>query len=148
MVNHSIDFYVLKVNLAYSSEKQWITPFPPFAQNGVPLMFPYNSRRDLDSPQYNGWVQLAWFAQLSPGGRLFKGCLNPAREKHWTIEDAWENTYRAFTRLRRNALIQRMAEEESGAWGCVDTRDVIVRLTGQQTNHATSKLFTLWVVAC
>src|SRR4029434_9951147 len=47
---------------------------------------------------------------------------------------------RALTRFRRNALIQRMAEEESGAWGCVDTRDVIVRLTGQQTNHATSKL--------
>ena len=50
--------------------------------------------------------------------------------------------------LRWNALRQRMAEEESGAWGCVDNGDVIVRLTGQQTNHATSKLFTLWVVAC
>ena len=36
-------------------------------------------------------------------------------------------------------LIQWMSEEESGAWGSVDTRDVIVRLTGQQTNHATSK---------
>ena len=43
---------------------------------------------------------------------------------------------------------QRMAEEESGAWGCVDNGDNIVRLTGQQTNHAASKLFTLWVVAC
>ena len=49
----------------------------------------------------------------------------------------------AFTRFRWNALRQRMAEEESGAWGSVDTRDVIVRLTGQQTNHATSKLLTL-----
>src|SRR4029434_3968766 len=37
-----------------------------------------------------------------------------------------------------------MAEEESGEWGSVDTRDVIVRLTGQQTNHATSKLLTLY----
>ena len=37
------------------------------------------------------------------------------------------------------ALRQRMAEEEAGAWGSVDTRDVIVRLTGQQTNHATCK---------
>src|SRR4029434_3192691 len=45
----------------------------------------------------------------------------------------------AFRRARVNALRQRMAEEESGAWGSVDTRDVIVRLTGQQTNHATSK---------
>ena len=43
-------------------------------------------------------------------------------------------------RERCKALIQQMAEEESGAWGCIDTRDVIVRLTGQQTNHATSKL--------
>ena len=42
----------------------------------------------------------------------------------------------AFTRTRWNALIQRMAEEESGAWGCVDNRDVIVRLTGQQTDQA------------
>ena len=50
---------------------------------------------------------------------------------------------RAFTRFRWNALRQRMAEEESGAWGSVDTRDVIVRLTGHQTNHATSKLLTL-----
>src|SRR4029434_3891163 len=50
---------------------------------------------------------------------------------------------RAFTRFRWNALRQRMAEEESGAWGSVDTKDVIVRLTGQQTNHATSKLLTL-----
>lgn len=33
-----------------------------------------------------------------------------------------------------------MAEEESGAWGSVDIRDVLVILTGQQTNHATSKL--------
>ena len=41
-----------------------------------------------------------------------------------------------------------MAEEESGAWGSVDdTRDVIVRLTGQQTNHATSKLLTLYSIA-
>src|SRR4029434_2884109 len=40
----------------------------------------------------------------------------------------------------QSALRQRMAEEESGAWGSVDTRDVIVRLTGQQTNHATSHL--------
>ena len=54
----------------------------------------------------------------------------------------------AFTRLRWNALRQRMAEEESGAWGSVDTRDVIVRLTGHQTNHATSKLLTLYAVAC
>src|SRR4029434_6328685 len=52
-------------------------------------------------------------------------------------------SYGAFTRIRWNALRQRMAEEESGAWGSVDTRDVIVRLTGQQTNHATSKLLTL-----
>ena len=29
---------------------------------------------------------------------------------------------RAFTRFRWNALRQRMAEEESGAWGCVDKR--------------------------
>ena len=43
--------------------------------------------------------------------------------------------YGAFRRARWNALRQRMAEEESGAWGSVDTRDVIVRLTGQQTNH-------------
>ena len=50
------------------------------------------------------------------------------------------NTNGAFRRARWNALRQRMAEEESGAWGSVDTRDVIVRLTGQQTNHATSKL--------
>ena len=40
-----------------------------------------------------------------------------------------------------------MTEEESGAWGCVDNGDVIVRLTGQQTNHAASELFTLWVVS-
>ena len=53
------------------------------------------------------------------------------------------NTNGAFRRARWNALRQRMAEEESGAWGSVDTRDVIVRLTGQQTNHATSKLLTL-----
>ena len=135
MVNHSIDFYVLKVNLAYkssqsqvkskcllshtpnffsalkflwlgsqhlrsrrhSSEKQWITPFPPFAQNGVPLMFPYNSRRDLDSPQYNGWVQLAWLDQLSPSGSLFKGCLvsskREALEKRVERHEIKENTY-------------------------------------------------------
>src|SRR4029434_10908686 len=49
----------------------------------------------------------------------------------------------AFTRTRWNALRQRMAKEESGAWGSVDTRDIIVRLTGQQTNHATRKLLTL-----
>src|SRR4029434_7780529 len=53
------------------------------------------------------------------------------------------HAHRAFTRFRWNALRQQMAEEESGAWGSVDTRDVIVRLTGQQTNHATSKLLTL-----
>src|SRR4029434_11339009 len=47
-----------------------------------------------------------------------------------------------FTHTRWNVLIQRMAEEESDAWGCVDTRDVIVRLTGQQTNHATSNMLT------
>src|SRR4029434_2686081 len=29
-----------------------------------------------------------------------------------------------------------MAEGESGSQGCVDNRDVIVRLTGQQTNQA------------
>ena len=46
-------------------------------------------------------------------------------------------------RLRWNALIQRMTEESSDAWGCVDNEAVIVRLTGQQTNHATRKLFTL-----
>src|SRR4029434_1355296 len=49
----------------------------------------------------------------------------------------------SVTRLRWNALIQRMTEEESGAWSCVDNGDVIVRFTGQRTNHATSKLFTL-----
>ena len=52
-------------------------------------------------------------------------------------------SYGAFTHFRWNALRQRMAEEESGAWGSVHTKDVIVRLTGKQTNHATSKLLTL-----
>src|SRR4029434_6140943 len=49
----------------------------------------------------------------------------------------------AFIRFRWNALRQRMAEEESGAWGSVDTRNVIVRLTGHKTTHATSKLLSL-----
>src|SRR4029434_7794649 len=58
---------------------------------------------------------------------------------NWTssLPCAWPD--RAFTRFRWNALRQRMAEEESGAWGSVDTIDVIVRLTGQQTNHATKQ---------
>ena len=34
----------------------------------------------------------------------------------------------------------------SGAWGCVDKRDVYSEIDRSTTNHAASELFTLWVV--
>ena len=45
----------------------------------------------------------------------------------------WTNS--SLRCVRCNALIQRMREEESGAWGWVNNGDVIVRLTGQLSLH-------------
>src|SRR4029434_1485039 len=73
---------------------------------------------------------IGWYLCVASGQVVVVWCLLPLQL----------HSYRAFTRFRWNALRQRMAEEESGAWGSHDTRDVIVRLTGQQTNHAASYL--------